>query len=85
MTHTTEAMADAGLVDVDTAVHAQSWRGGTAGCLLPLTVARTLRGPLLESGLHTEDLDALAEVLTHPETVLLGDLVFSTIGRRQHR
>ncbi|GAB2965053.1 methyltransferase domain-containing protein [Micromonospora polyrhachis] len=84
VTHTAAAMADAGLVEVDTAVHAQSWRGGTAGYLLPLTVARTLRGPLLEAGVDSDDLDALAEVLTHPETVLLGDTVFSTIGRRQH-
>ena len=78
-------MTRAVLIDVTTAVHARTWRGGIAGCLLPLTVARLMRNRLLDVGISRDDLHALPEVLTHPETLLLGDSYFSTIGRRPYR
>jgi SAM-dependent methyltransferase len=78
---TGQAMAEAGLVDIDTVAHAHSWRGGTAGCLLPVVVSRELRAPLLQVGARAEDLDALPEMLANPETYLLGNVMLSTIGR----
>ena len=77
-----QAMADAGLVEVDTVCHADSWRGGSAGCLLPVVVSTELRGHLIGAGARAEDLDALPEIMHHPDTLVLGNLTFSTIGRR---
>ncbi|HWG97756.1 MAG TPA: hypothetical protein VNV66_00145, partial [Pilimelia sp.] len=77
-----QAMSDAGLVEVDTVCHADSWRGGSAGCLLPVVVSTELRAHLIEAGASADDLDALPEVMHHPDTLVLGNLTFSTIGRR---
>lgn len=79
---TADAMSAAGLVRVDTTVQSGTWRGGSAHCTLPLVVARELRQPLLAHGVTEEDLDALPEVLRHEETLLLGNVGFSTIGYR---
>lgn len=77
-----QAMTDVGLVDVDTVTRADSWRGGSAGCLLPVVVATELRPRLIDAGARAEDLDALPEVMHHPDTLVLGNLTFSTIGYR---
>ncbi len=76
------AMLDAGLVDVDTAVHARSWSGGSPGCLLPALVSRELRDRLVEAGVTADDLDRLRAALADPRLVLLGNLTWSTTGRR---
>jgi SAM-dependent methyltransferase len=75
------AMSEAGLVDIDTAVYAQSWPGGTAGCLLPVTVSAELRERLVRHGISGEDLDRLREALADPRVLVLGNLTWSTIGR----
>lgn len=79
---TADVMAAAGLVRVDTAVKSDTWRGGSAHCRLPVVVATELRQPLLAHGATEKDLDALPEVLQHEETLLLGNVGFSTIGYR---
>lgn len=79
---TADAMSAAGLVRVDTAVQSGTWRGGSAHCRLPIVVSTELRQPLLAHGATEEDLDALPEVLQHEETLLLGNIGFSTIGYR---
>jgi SAM-dependent methyltransferase len=77
-----EAMADAGLTNVEAAVYARSWRGGTAGCLLPIAVARELREPLIQAGANAEDLDRLGQLLIDPQLLLMGNVTVSTIGYR---
>ncbi|MFK3983025.1 class I SAM-dependent methyltransferase [Micromonospora sp. NPDC050397] len=79
---TADAMTTAGLEDVSVATRAESWRGGTAGCMLPVAVARELRDKLLAVGATAEDLDALPDVMTNRGTLLLGNMSFSTIGYR---
>jgi SAM-dependent methyltransferase len=76
------AMASAGLVDVDTAVHARSWPGGSAGALHHAATIRLLRPRLLEAGMTGEQLDRLAGYLRDPRMVVRGLLTVSTVGRR---
>jgi SAM-dependent methyltransferase len=75
-------MVEAGLVNVDTELSARSWRGGSAGCMLPVSVARDLRDPLVAAGVPAGDLDRLARVLADPSTLLAGNLTVSTCGRQ---
>jgi ubiquinone/menaquinone biosynthesis C-methylase UbiE len=79
---TAAAMTAAGLTDVETEVSAQTWRGGTAGALLPIVVSTELRTPLLGCGASADDLDALPEIMQNPGTLVLGNPTVSTIGRR---
>jgi SAM-dependent methyltransferase len=79
---TAAAMTATGLVEVNVATRAESWRGGSPGCMLPVAVSRELRDQLLAAGATAEDLDALPEVMTHRKTLVLGNLGFSTIGYR---
>ncbi|HEX5877818.1 MAG TPA: class I SAM-dependent methyltransferase [Actinomycetota bacterium] len=76
------AMAEAGLVEVDTAVHARSWPGGSAGARHYAATIRLLRPRLLEAGLDGEQLDRLSGYLEDPRMVVRGLLTVSTIGRR---
>jgi SAM-dependent methyltransferase len=76
------AMASAGLVDVDTAVHARSWPGGSAGALHHAATIRLLRPRLLEAGMTGQQLDRLSGFLHDPRMVVRGLLTVSTIGRR---
>lgn len=76
------AMGEAGLVNVDTEMSARSWRGGTAGCMLPVAEARELRGPLIAAGIAGAEQDRLARVLSDPRTLIAGNITFSTVGRR---
>jgi len=80
-----EAMTEACLVNVDTVTHARSWIGGTAGCALPLALSMELRGPLVEAGMVERDLDRLGRLLVDPRLVVMGDLLWSHIGRRSQR
>jgi SAM-dependent methyltransferase len=75
-------MVELGLVDVETAVYARSWRGGSPGSQLPVAVSRELREDLIRTGLAESDLDRLPELMADPQLVLLGNLTWSTIGRR---
>jgi len=76
------AMTAAGLANVDTVSHARSWRGGTAGCLLPLAMSIELREQLVASGMVAAELDRLARLLIDPGLVVMGDLLWSHMGRR---
>jgi protein-L-isoaspartate O-methyltransferase len=75
-------MVEAGLANVDTELSARSWRGGSAGCMLPVAVARELRDQLVAVGVAPSDLDSLAGVLADPATLLAGNLTVSTCGRQ---
>lgn len=79
---TADVMTGAGLVEVTVTTRADSWRGGSPGCMLPVAVSRELRDQLLATGATVEDLDALPEVMTNRATLLLGNMGFSTIGYR---
>jgi SAM-dependent methyltransferase len=76
------AMASAGLVDVDTAVHARSWPGGSAGALHQAATISLLRPRILEAGMTGEQLDRLSGFLRDPRMVVRGLLTVSTVGRR---
>jgi hypothetical protein len=76
------AMASAGLVDVDTTVHARSWPGGSAGALHHAANIKLLRSRILEAGMTGEQLDRLSEFLRDPRMVVRGLLTVSTVGRR---
>jgi SAM-dependent methyltransferase len=76
------AMASAGLVDVDTTVHARSWPGGSVGALHHAATISQLRTRLLEAGMTGEHLDRLAGFLRDPRMVVRGLLTISTVGRR---
>ncbi|HEX6499868.1 MAG TPA: class I SAM-dependent methyltransferase [Micromonosporaceae bacterium] len=75
-------MLAAGLVAVDTTAHARSWTGGTAGCRLPIAVSSELHEHLVNAGMPASDLVRLRELLADPTLVLLGNLTYSTLGRR---
>jgi SAM-dependent methyltransferase len=76
------AMASAGLVAVDTTVHARSWPGGTAGTLHHIANITLLRPRILEAGMTDEQLDRLCGFLRDPHMVVRGLLTVSTVGRR---
>lgn len=76
------AMGSAGLVEVDTVVHARSWPGGSAGALHHAANIRLLRPRLLEAGMTGQQLDRLSGFLRDPRMVVRGLLTISTVGRR---
>ena len=76
------AMASAGLVEVDTAVHARSWAGGSAGARHYAATIRLLRPGILKAGMTGEELDRLSGYLDDPRMVVRGLLTVSTIGHR---
>jgi SAM-dependent methyltransferase len=76
------AMIEAGLVDVDTAIHARSWPGGTAGALLVAANVGQLRDQFRAAGFTDDRLDELIRLANDPRMVWRGHVLFSTIGRR---
>jgi SAM-dependent methyltransferase len=76
------AMRDAGLIPVNTTVHARSWAGGTAGCQLPTVVSIELHDQLVAYGMTDSDLRRLRELLADPDLLLLSNPTWSTTGRR---
>jgi SAM-dependent methyltransferase len=76
------AMTGVGLVDVDTAVHARSWPGGSAGALHNTATISLLRTRMLEAGMTGEQLERLSGFLRDPRMVVRGLLTVSTVGRR---
>jgi SAM-dependent methyltransferase len=76
------AMVGAGLVEVDTAVHARSWPGGSPGALHYAATISLLRSRILGAGMTGEQLDRLSGFLRDPRMVVRGLLTISTLGRR---
>jgi SAM-dependent methyltransferase len=76
------AMASAGLIDVETAVHARSWPGGSAGARHNAATISLLRTKILEAGMTEQQLDRLSGFLRDPRMVVRGLLTISTVGRR---
>jgi SAM-dependent methyltransferase len=77
---TAGVMVGAGLERVSTTVSADTWRGGSPGCLLPVTVAAELREQLVAHGADAGELDALPTIMNDPETLVLGNSTWSTVG-----
>jgi SAM-dependent methyltransferase len=75
-------MLTAGLVDVDTVVHARSWPGGTAGALLVAANLAQVREDLLAAGMTPRQLDRLDRLVRSPGAVVRGHFTYSTCGRR---
>ena len=73
-------MRAAGLVDVETTVHARSWVGGSAGCQLPIATTTEIQDALVEHGMSLGDLGRMRELLTDPRLVIRDNLLYSTIG-----
>jgi SAM-dependent methyltransferase len=77
------AMVDAGLVDVNTEVHARSWPGGSPGARLIAANIAQLRTEFLEAGMSEDRQAELCRLVnTDPRMVLRGHITYSTIGRR---
>lgn len=75
------AMADAGLSNVDLSTRAQTWAGGSAGCMLPVAVSRQMEDDLVATGEIT--LDGLQEMragLADPAALVLANALHSTVG-----
>jgi SAM-dependent methyltransferase len=81
-TRTHATMLRAGLSDVRTTLTAACWRGGEAGCRLPIAVSGVLADQLADRGMDPSGLATLREHWADPRVVLLGNLTWSTIGRR---
>lgn len=62
--HTT--MAHAGLGDIHTVEHAESWPGGSAGARLHHSNSLQMQDQLLAAGLTIEDLDAFRTLMDNP-------------------
>jgi hypothetical protein len=75
-------MLKAGLINVETGVHARSWRGGEAGALLILANAGQLRQQFLDAGFGEDRLAQLRTLVTDPQFVIRGHFMYATIGRK---
>jgi SAM-dependent methyltransferase len=75
-------MALAGLVDVDTVTHSQSWPGGSSGATLLEVNCRQLEPRLIAAGFPPEQLAAFRELMTDPRFTALSYQFVSTRGRR---
>ncbi|MGC4888797.1 class I SAM-dependent methyltransferase [Micromonospora sp. DT227] len=75
-------LAAAGLVDVDTVSHAQSWAGGSLGISLYGTNSRQLEPELLDAGLSPGQLDAFRRLLRDPGFAAMSYQFVSSRGRR---
>jgi SAM-dependent methyltransferase len=76
------AMIDEGLTDVQTVVHARSWRGADPGCRLLAVGLVQLRDEFIAAGMNAADLDRVHAMLDNPQIVLHGFRLCSTAGRR---
>ncbi|GIH16075.1 class I SAM-dependent methyltransferase [Rugosimonospora africana] len=76
-----QAMLDAGLLDVQTVIHAESWPGGTAGARLMQATVEQLRPQLLTTGQSEEQLARVQTLLDDPGLILQGHPMYSTCGR----
>lgn len=77
-----DTMLAEGLVDVDTAIAAESWPGGTPGALLIAVNVAQLRDEFVAAGFTEDHIERLAAAVRNPRLVLRGHFTYSTIGRR---
>ncbi|ASW54398.1 trans-aconitate 2-methyltransferase [Plantactinospora sp. KBS50] len=75
-------MCQAGLVDVDTVTHSESWSGGSSGLSLHETNCRQLEPELLAAGLSAGQLRAFRELTRNPAFAAMSYQFVSTRGRR---
>ncbi|MBY8870716.1 methyltransferase domain-containing protein [Micromonospora sp. PLK6-60] len=75
-------LVGAGLVEVDTITHSQSWPGGSAGASLYETNSRQLEPQLLDAGLSPGQLDGFRRLLRDPAFSVMSYQFVSTRGRR---
>ncbi|MEU6076921.1 methyltransferase domain-containing protein [Micromonospora sp. NPDC047074] len=78
-------LVSAGLVEVDTVIHSQSWPGGSVGASLYETNSRQLEPELIEAGVSPGQLEAFRRLLRHPGFAVLSYQFVSTRGRRPAR
>ncbi|HZN77969.1 MAG TPA: methyltransferase, partial [Micromonosporaceae bacterium] len=81
-TQVADAMAEAGLVEIETVTQARSWPGGSAGTTLPCLVSVQKQAELVAQGVSVDDLRRMRALLAGTHTLLLGNLTWSTIGRK---
>ncbi|KAB1929324.1 methyltransferase domain-containing protein [Micromonospora noduli] len=74
-------MALAGLTDLDTITHSQSWAGGSSGTSLYETNSRQLEPDLLAAGLSPQQLHAFRRLLRDPGFAVMSYHFVSTRGR----
>ncbi|MEV4122304.1 methyltransferase domain-containing protein [Micromonospora sp. NPDC049645] len=74
-------MALAGLTDLDTITHSQSWAGGSTGTSLYETNSRQLEPDLLAAGLSPSQLNAFRRLLRDPGFAVMSYHFVSTRGR----
>jgi SAM-dependent methyltransferase len=75
-------MALAGLTDIDTVVHAESWPGGSSGARLYDVNCAQLQPALLETGLDLTQLTLFRRLMYDPRFAALSYPFVSTRGRR---
>jgi hypothetical protein len=75
-----DVMVDAGLVDVQSEVHARSWRGGEPGCLLVAGTAAQLGEQLMAEGLSPQDLQRVRELMADARMMIRMPPLVSTVG-----
>ncbi|MEU8299939.1 methyltransferase domain-containing protein [Micromonospora sp. NPDC048909] len=74
-------MTLAGLTDVDTVTHAESWAGGSSGASLYETNSRQLESKLLAAGFSAGQLDAFRKLLRDPAFAVMSYQFVSTRGQ----
>ena len=74
------AMRELGLVNVRMSVAAESHPGGTGACALAVVVSTELQDKLMAAGLSVEELTELRTLLMDPQTTVLGNSLFVTVG-----
>jgi SAM-dependent methyltransferase len=75
-------MVHAGLSDVDTVTHSESWTGGSAGASLHRTNSRQLEPRLLTMGVSAEQLRLFRELTRDPHFAAMSYQFVSTRARR---
>ncbi|GGZ40039.1 methyltransferase [Streptomyces inusitatus] len=78
------AMEQAGLTDIDTEPHVQSWRCHSPGTALQIHNTHHLRTRFLAVGVTDEDLRAARRVMSHPHFLAASCLMYSAQGRRPY-
>jgi SAM-dependent methyltransferase len=76
-------MVHAGLTDVDTVTHAESWAGGSTGASLHRTNSRQLQEKLLAMGVSAEQLRMFGELTRDPHFAAMSYQFVSTRARRR--
>jgi hypothetical protein len=75
-------MALAGLTDIDTVTHAESWPGGSSGARLYQVNSSQLQPGLLDAGLDVPRLSHFRRLMHDPRFAALSYPFVSTRGRR---